>query len=87
MPIFAVFPFSNHEKLGKAIEDLLPDGSKALPRGCWLVAFAGTAAELAAKLGITPDGENGTGIVLSVGSYYGRAPVDNWEWLESRWEK
>lgn len=87
MTVFAVLPISARDKLEKAIEAQMPEANKLLPNGSWLIAFDGTAVELSNKLGITPDGANGTGIVLAVASYYGRAPVDIWEWVKSRWEK
>jgi hypothetical protein len=48
--------------------------------GQYLVAGKGTAIDISNALGIT-DGKNGSGIVLSTSSYYGRAENNVWEWM------
>ena len=46
-----------------------------------------TTQELSAKLGLlgTPSDESpSTAVVLSVSSYFGRAPLTVWEWLTAK---
>lgn len=50
----------------------------------WLATFDGTAREFAEKIGIRP-GETGSGLVLSIGSFSGRAAPEIWEWLKVNW--
>jgi hypothetical protein len=56
-----------------------------LPRGEFFVSFKGTSQELSDVLKIT-DGTSGSAIVSSVGSYYGRAGTNIWEWVQAHWE-
>jgi len=56
-----------------------------LPRGEFFVSFKGTSQELSDVLQIT-DGTSGSAIVSSVGSYYGRAGTNIWEWVQAHWE-
>lgn len=52
----------------------------------WLIAGNGTAQKLSDNLGIT-DGSVAPGLVVSVGSYFGRASPTIWEWMIARWEE
>lgn len=56
-----------------------------LPRGEFFVSYKGTSQELSDLLQIT-DGTSGSAIVSSVGSYYGRAGTNIWEWVQAHWE-
>lgn len=56
-----------------------------LPRGEFFVSYKGTSQELSDLLLIT-DGTSGSAIVSSVGSYYGRAGTNIWEWVQAHWE-
>jgi hypothetical protein len=59
-----------------------------LPRGEFFVSFKGTSTELSNLLKITPiDGsEIAPCIVISVGTYYGRATSTVWEWVQAHAE-
>lgn len=48
----------------------------------WLATFDGTPRELSDKLGIH-SGETGSGIVVAVSAWGGRAPKDVWDWLKA----
>lgn len=56
-----------------------------LPRGEFLVSYKGTSVELSNYLGIS-EGQNGSGFVIAVASYWGRASTDTWEWIKTHWE-
>lgn len=56
----------------------------SLPNGEYLVSFSGTSRELSDALEVT-EGKNGTAVIVSVGSYYGRATNDVWEWMSAHW--
>lgn len=87
MGVFLLTPINNAERLGKAISTRFGKDSYAVPQThSWLVAFDGTTKELSDELGIT-DGSGGTGIVVPVVNYYGRAPTDLWEWVKNRMER
>jgi hypothetical protein len=84
MAIFTVIPTKDDHKINQA---LTTAGLNfyTLPRGEFLVSYKGTSIELSNLLGIT-DGSQGLAIVLAIGSYYGRASTDTWEWIKTHWE-
>lgn len=88
MAIFLVVPNSNQAGIKKSMA-ALKEAKRLdfidLPNEGAFVSFHGTAQELSNELGIT-DGSSGTGVVVAVSSYYGRAPTNIWEWVNSRWE-
>jgi hypothetical protein len=87
MGMFMLNPTNNAEALGKAVSEKLGNDAYQLPgAGAWLISYDGTAKELSDALGIT-DGSVGTGVIVTVGSYYGRAPTDIWEWMKVRMER
>lgn len=67
--IEAAYPNSDHYKLGV---------------GQWLVADAGTASEVAAKLKITTETSLSTALVVTVGGYFGRYSAPLWEWIKAK---
>lgn len=69
------------------MQERFPGAHYSLGNGVWLVAGNGTAREISERLGITPDAENGTGIVLETASYYGRANPAVWSWIKESWER
>lgn len=81
MIIFAVLTPSDNPQLEAAMASLFPDNYLKVGPGQYLVAGKGTAADISNVLGIT-DGKNGSGIVLSTSSYYGRAGNNIWEWMK-----
>lgn len=88
MTIFAVIkqPGPNSEKLAGAVVSHFPQQHYDLGNGTWLVAETGTASDVSTKLGITPEGEAGSAVILEVASYYGRANPAIWTWVKTNWE-
>lgn len=57
----------------------------------WLIRSDRTSVELSNEIGVT-NPENtptpiGSAIIVTISSYYGRGPVDMWEWIKTRMEK
>ncbi|WP_380790997.1 hypothetical protein [Sphingobium xenophagum] len=51
----------------------------------WMVTFEGAARDLAEKAGIRGGDERiGTGLVLPVTTYSGRAATELWDWLREK---
>lgn len=87
MPIFAIIrqPAADPMSLGRAVTAAFPDKHYPLSDTTWLVAANGTAIDVSTKLGLGANGIN-TGVVVEVGSYYGRANPAIWTWIKSNWE-
>ena len=51
----------------------------------WFVAYSGTASEASEDFGMRSENVVGTGVVVSVNNYGGRASPDMWEWLKLNW--
>lgn len=88
MAIFLVIPIADPSGVKKALMDNKA-GNRLdfidLPREGFFVSYAGTTKELSDQIGIS-DGSSGTGIVVAVSSYFGRAPTNIWDWVQSRWD-
>lgn len=83
MSIFAVIPTSDNQPILASIQArAMP--YFLLPRGEILVSYSGTSKELSDAIGLS-DGITGNGIVVSVGSYFGRTTPDTWEWIKANW--
>ena len=82
MAIFLITPIESTGRVAASVQEKFPDdfykisGSDSL-----LVHSTGTTKELADKLGISAGSE---AIVVGISSYYGFAPSDIWEWMQSR---
>jgi hypothetical protein len=88
MPVFTVIrQTKNIDSLASAVAKGFPDAHYELGDGVWLVAGNGTASDISDKLGITPNAENGTGVVIEAASYYGRANPAIWTWIKDNWER
>jgi len=87
MPIFAVIGLGD-PRLDAKVREQFPDDHYPLAPDNWFVVAPGiTAAGVATKLGMDPKAEQAekiTGIVLTVGGYYGLAQSDVWEWLKAK---
>jgi len=86
MAVFAIIPTDAATKstLDQRINSLIPkEDVLKLPLGQWFIAYKGTSKDLSNALGITK-GEDTSGIVIAVASYWGRATNDIWEWLEAK---
>ena len=87
MSIFLVTPILDPAKVAASVKaNFAVDYYTIQNTNSVLVHYSGTTKELSDKLGITT-GENGTGIIVSFSSYYGRASTDIWEWIKSRLER
>jgi hypothetical protein len=84
MAIFAILTPEEDAGLMTTLESVYPNKHLKVGHGQWLVASQGTAAEVSNALGIS-DGKNGTGIVVAVSGYYGRADPNVWEWIKANW--
>lgn len=88
MAIFLVVPTGDQTGIQKALLDHKGRGDLDfidLPLAGFFVSYHGTSQELSGLIGIS-DGSSGNGVVASVGSYYGRAPTNIWDWVKSRME-
>ncbi|MEO8925901.1 MAG: hypothetical protein ABI306_01945 [Caulobacteraceae bacterium] len=87
MAIFAIIsqPSPNGEKLAGAIKAAFDDAVYDVGNGVWLVSGRGPAREISDRIGIT-NGENGSGIILELASYFGRANPAIWTWIQANWE-
>jgi hypothetical protein len=84
--IFAVIAVSKPDALKVNIDTLFPDANLSVGVGQWLLIGPSsmTTQELAIKLNISVESPTSIGIVLSVNSYFGRAPLNVWEWLTAK---
>ena len=83
MSVYVVIAISKPEELGREIAARFDGAFFKLKGDTWLVDHKGTTPELADFLKIR-SGESGSGLVLPVTNYNGRAPADLWEWLNVR---
>jgi hypothetical protein len=82
MPIFYVTALTNKQGVKDAVKKQDP-GAYELRDDSWFLKFDGTTHGLGEALGINTAAV-GTGIVLPVTNYSGRASADLWEWLRLR---
>jgi hypothetical protein len=84
--IFAVIAADNPEKLKAKIEAEFPDANLMVGTDQWLIVGPSTMTtqELSVKLQISVEASISGAIVLSVSSYFGRTPVNRWEWLTAK---
>lgn len=83
MPMFLVVATDNSEAIRQAIEELKVEYYD-LKDDIFFFPYPGTAKQLAEKLGIQ-EGENGSGLVIQIDGYSGRAPADFWPWMNLKW--
>ena len=88
MTLFAIIqqPGPNSEKLANAIGNAYPDAVYGLDGGAWIISDTATAKDVSDKIGIS-DGENGSGIILEIASYFGLANPAVWSWMKTKWER
>ena len=84
--IFAVIATSAPTKLEAVLLTQFPDSYLLVGVGQWLVVAPATMTtqELSNKIGVSVDESVSNAIVLSVNSYFGRAPLNVWEWLNAK---
>lgn len=51
----------------------------------WFIVYAGTARQLADKIGLRGNGEIGAGLIAPITNYSGRGSPELWEWLKVNW--
>ena len=85
-PVYFVVALSNVEAIRKRLREVVPDETMVFELGedKWFVSFEGISRDLAEKLGIRGKPNIGSGIVIPVTSYSGRANPVLWEWLNFR---
>ena len=96
MPIYIAVPLTESTAaLDEAVEEHIKspaDKYKLQADRGWLIRFDGTTVELSNHIGLTGQ-EKGipapikSAIIVPVTGYYGRAPMDMWEWLKVRLEE
>ncbi|MEI7609379.1 MAG: hypothetical protein WCJ64_18515 [Rhodospirillaceae bacterium] len=87
MTIFAIISRVPNPTLSEVIRTTYPNDHQTLVEDSqWLVSAKDTAVNVAEKLGLGADGTNGPGMVLGVSSYFGRAPINIWEWMKVKWD-
>jgi hypothetical protein len=84
MQIFVVVAIQKPADVEKELRSVTPERYFELKEGVWLTAYEGTSQQLAEKLKIRT-GETGTGVVMPISNYSGRASTDLWEWLKVHW--
>lgn len=85
MAVFAVLMPVNNATLEQSIEERFKTDALKIRPGQWLVAAPGTAKELSDTLGVT-DGSNGSAVIITAASYFGRANPSIWEWIRAKWD-
>jgi hypothetical protein len=85
--IFAIISLVSDKQaqVTAAITSKFPtDHFQAAPDGrLFFVSSSGTAKDVSDALGIT-EGNLGSVIVVGVTGYFGRAPVNTWEWISAK---
>lgn len=85
MTIFVIFRVSHPDILARELSIKYPNDHLKVSDGQWLLSARGTAREVAEYLGFINQGTT-SGIVISMGSYWGRAPTDIWDWIKAKAE-
>ena len=63
-----------------------PDNHLKVDTAEWVVSAIGTPKDVSDKLGVTPGSDTGTAMIFSMGSYYGRATTEIWDWIKAKAE-
>jgi hypothetical protein len=68
------------------VHSIIPEGDLfELAGDKWMVVYEGTGQDLAESAGIrSGDQRIGTGLVMPVTTYNGRAPTPFWDWLKAK---
>lgn len=86
MTIFAVMATRNAKAIGDGIARAFPNDHLKISDHAWLISAATTTQDVSTKIGLGPSPEpSGSGVVVSIGSYYGRASPEIWDWIRSKW--
>ncbi len=85
MSIYAIVRVSNPELMGTLLEEAFPGDYLQLQDDEWLVSSTGSAREVSDRLETAMlENDFGSAMVLRVGSYWGRATVDIWDWMQEK---
>lgn len=85
MAIFSISAVNaNYGELGRAVESKFADNFYKINERMWLVSTSKTAEQISKDLQIS-EGRMIGGVVLQVGSYYGRSSVNLWDWMKANW--
>jgi hypothetical protein len=80
--VFLVLATSNPDKIFEHLNRFVHNADVCkIDADKWMVSFHGTSKNLAEKIGIRGEAYVGTGLVVPVSRYSGRADSDLWEWL------
>lgn len=83
--LFFVTALTNPEAVKAKLTTVVPEESRyELASDKWVIQAEGPAGALAQTLGIRDEPFVGTGLVVTFGTYGGRAPSTFWEWLKGR---
>jgi hypothetical protein len=84
--VYFVIALTEALKVGERLKGLIPDDDRyELGNDKWMVAYDGPAQDLAEKAGVRSGEERvGTGLVLPVTTYSGRAPSNLWDWFRRK---
>jgi hypothetical protein len=83
--VFQINPSGTEGALSASVRTAFPDDHYEIAPGYWLVSSATSAKQVSDAVGIS-EGTHGTGIVIEVGSYFGRANPAIWSWIKVKWE-
>ena len=88
MQVFAVFGVKNTDRVREGLTEHYPEQHRVIGSAVYLVATKDeTTREVATKLGLGDKIEGRpvtSGIVVPMGSYWGRGDPDMWEWISVR---
>lgn len=87
MPIFAVIAKTNADAVRQRVKEQFADSLYELKSDTWIIDVNTTSTDLADKLGIRNEPAIGSGLVVAMSGYAGRAENDLWEWLKVHWPK
>jgi hypothetical protein len=84
--VYFVTALSEGLKVNERLKTLISEDDRfELAPDKWMVAYDGPAQDLAEKTGVRSGDERiGTGLVLAVTTYSGRAPSTLWDWLRAK---
>ncbi|MEW6598038.1 MAG: hypothetical protein AB1429_11150 [Pseudomonadota bacterium] len=87
MPLFVVIAKRDPTAVREKVKEGFKDSFYELRSDTWIVDAPATSNEIADRVGIRGEPNVGTGLVVSINGYSGRAENDLWEWLKVHWPK
>jgi hypothetical protein len=86
MAIFVIFRVTQPAQLEAALKREFPNDHYKVADREWLVSGMGSARAISDQLGIS-EGTSSSAIVFKMTNYFGRAPTEIWDWIQSKSEK